>query len=144
MSVKLQSKVSIAPRIEEAPPETQMFTAANPSYSGENTEARQLRSGSYHYWEEDKATNIPVTSPNPTHPHLLKLIPEEEPGTPHLHLAAGAAHGLQELETLSPATFSHKGADLRLRRLGDRGGTHLARKKNDIFHPAEIQEAWAV
>lgn len=121
-----------------------MHNAANLSDSGENTEARQLRSGNCHYWEESKAKNIPVTSPNLTHPYPLRLIPEEAPGTPHLHLATGAAHGLQELKTLSPTTFSHKGTALRLRQLGDREGNHLVREKNDIFHPAEIQEAWAV
>lgn len=45
-----------------------MHTIANSSNRGGDTKAKQLRSDSHHYWEENNATITPAASPNPFTP----------------------------------------------------------------------------
>lgn len=42
---------------------------ANAGYEGGNSEARQLRDGGCHYWEENKDINKPNASPNSPRPN---------------------------------------------------------------------------
>lgn len=63
-------------------PEHQVHTEANPSDRGRDTEVRQLRSGSCHYWEENKATSAPASLSKLTPPHPRWLYCQQ-------HLVAG-------------------------------------------------------
>lgn len=71
MSVGLQNRISTALRTEETVPELQVHWLI-PVMDGD-IEMRQLRSGSHHYWEENKATNAQMAS--------LWFIPAGAPGT---------------------------------------------------------------
>lgn len=82
MTIRLQSRISTVLRTGATAPQQQMQTWANPSDKGGDTEARQLRSDSHHYWEENKVTNTPEASLSPSCPHPSWLILEEAPGTP--------------------------------------------------------------
>lgn len=115
-SVGLQSREPAAPRTEDTAFEWQMHTIANASDRGGETKAKQLRSDSHHYWEENNATITPAASPNPFTPlPTYPGCPWEPPGHPRQRSAASDHWGstkhsgaFQGLTTPLPTTLCHE------------------------------------
>lgn len=63
-------------------------------------EERLQRSGSRHYWEKNKATNLPVASPSPS--HLTPIVPDPIDDTWDSSRNAGAVLEFQGSEPRSP------------------------------------------
>lgn len=58
-------EVNVAASVWETAHEWQMHTEANPCYIGEDTEVKQLRSGSRHYWKKAKPQTHQRLTPTP-------------------------------------------------------------------------------
>lgn len=140
MNIRLQSRISTVLITGATALQQQMRTWANPSDKGGDTEARQLRSGSHHYWEENKVTNTPEASHSPSCPHPSWLILEEAPGTPqseqHCVWLLWQPENFRGLE--NPMTDVCPETEVTW---SQRRGPPTQGIQGIFHHPAEIQEA---
>lgn len=106
-----------------------MHTTANSKDKGGDIGVRQLWSGSWHYSEENKDTNIPAASPSSPHPHFSQLNSAEAPRTTEVHRSASGCRGSTGISGARTPS-SHSGGAQRLRQPVQTGDIHLPRKSS--------------
>lgn len=140
MSIRLHGRICTAQRTKETASEWQTQTTPNPSDRDGDTEMRQLRSGSHHYWGKQNHKHARGLF-QPTPPPAIKADPSigtwDTSGSAALHLASGEARGLQGLRNPLPTTFSHEGGvsvpRRPVHRIPPRHSLPLSREYKDFF-----------
>lgn len=107
-----------------------------------DTEVKQLKLGSHHYWKENKTTNSPATSPRPPHPHpslLISVGTWETSGNEARCIAPRAAAGLNKLELYCP---SHSPTGVVLWERGDLVTEEMPPQGTQgiFYHPEELEK----